>query len=112
MTEKCLIEEYIQYREKMCGDRPGTIVITRRICHSWQTFVEERKNHTIKTANVEDLLGFVTHREASSVKASTIRGDLCVIRTFYEYLLRHRKVYMSPAISLPQMICTPPRESS
>jgi site-specific recombinase XerD len=112
MAETCLIEEYIQYREKMCGDRPGTIVITRRVCHNWQTFVKDTQNHSIKTAKVEDLLGFVAHREASGIKASTIRNDLCIIRTFYEYLLRHRKVYRNPASSLPQMICAPPQERS
>jgi len=112
MTETCLIEEYVHYREKICGDRPSTLALTRRICQCWQAFVEDVQKHSIKTAHVEDLLAFITYSEANGIKAATIRGNLCVIRTFYEYLLRHRKVYMNPAISLPQMICDPPLEKS
>ena len=111
MTDMNLVDEFIQSRKTMNGDRPRTIVRQRRICVLWRAFLEDEQGHTISNATAGDLLAFVAHRQRS-VKDITIRGELCVIRTFYEHLLSHGKLLLSPAVSLPQMICDPPAEKT
>jgi len=112
MAEEILIDEFIQSRKTMNGDRSLTITRRQRICRCWQIFLENKQDRTISSAMAEDLLAFVAHRQKDGVKDTTIRGELCVIRTFYEHLLSRGKVLWSPAVSLPQMICDPPAEKS
>lgn len=111
MTDMNLVDEFIQSRKTMSGDRPRTIVRQRRICVLWQAFLEDEQGHTVSNATAGDLLAFVAHRQRS-VKDITIKGELCVVRTFYEHLLSHGKLLLSPAVSLPQMICEPPAEKT
>jgi site-specific recombinase XerD len=112
MTDTNLIDDFIQSRKTMNGDRSLTNTRRERICRSWQVFLENKRGRTISNANAEDLLAFVVHRQKDGVKDTTIRGELCVIRTFYEHLLARGKVLWSPAVSLPQMICDPPAEKT
>lgn len=112
MTESYLIDEFIQSRTTMNGDRSLTAKRRQRICRCWQVFLENKRDRTISNAMAEDLLDFVADRQKQGVKDTTIRGELCVIRTFYEHLLSHGKVLWSPAVSLPQMICDPPAEKT
>lgn len=112
MTDANLIDDFIQSRKTMNGDRSLTNTRRQRICRCWQVFLEQKRERTISNAMAEDLLAFVADRQKDGVKDTTIRGDLCVIRTFYEYLLSLGKVLWSPAVSLPQMICAPPAEKT
>ncbi len=112
MTDANLIDDFIQSRKTMNGDRSLTITRRQRICRCWQVFLEHKQDRTISNAMAEDLLAFVADRQKDGVKDGTIRGELCVIRTFYEHLLSHGKVLWSPAVSLPQMVCDPPAEKA
>jgi len=112
MADADLVGEFIRSRKTMSGDRPRTIVRQQGICRRWQAFLEDKQGRTISTATAADLLTFVAHRQTSGVKDNTIRGELCVIRTFYGHLLAHGKVLWSPAVSLPQMICGRPAEKA
>ena len=106
-----LIEEFIRSRGVLSGDRSTTSRRYRRICECWEAFLEQR-DRPLTEALPEDLLTFIAHREGAGVKGNTIRGELCIIRTFYEYLLAQRTVLWNPAASLPMMICSPPQEGS
>jgi len=112
MTESPLIREYLEFREKLRGDSARTVKTAGRICRSWWGFVEDLEYRTIETAGAEDLLSFIAQRETDGVADATIRGELCIIRSLYEYLVEHRRVHLSPAASLPRMICRPTLEKN
>jgi site-specific recombinase XerD len=111
MPDVDLVRHFVVSRATLSGDRPRTVERLQRICRLWQTFLEERGG-AVASARATDLLAFVAHRQAAGVKDSTIREELCVVRTFYGHLLAHGKVAWSPAVSLPSMICAPPAEKA
>lgn len=111
MPDLDLVSHFVASRATLSGDRPRTVDRARRVCMLWQTFVVGRGS-SVATARAADLLAFVAQRQTDGVKDATIRGELCLIRTFYDHLLAHGKVAWSPAASLPTMICAPPAEKS
>jgi site-specific recombinase XerD len=111
MPDLDLVSHFVASRATLSGDRPRTVDRARLVCRRWQAFVEGRGS-SVATARAADLLAFVAQRQTDGVKNATIRGELCVIRTFYDHLLAHGKVAWSPAASLPTMICAPPAEKA
>lgn len=111
MPDLDLVNHFVASRAVLSGDRPRTVDRARLVCRRWQAFVAGRGS-SVATARAADLLAFVAHRQTAAVKDATIRGELCIIRTFYDHLLAHGKVAWSPAASLPTMICAPPAEKA
>ena len=105
-----LITEYLASLQKLEGYASRTIDRHRRVCRRWQDLLGEERGSTIERAQPEDLLTFVERRTADSVKDSTIRQELCVLRILYDWLHRYQRIESNPAASLPQMICVPPRD--
>jgi site-specific recombinase XerD len=111
MPDLDLVDHFVASRATLSGDHRRTVDRARLVCRRWQTFVEGRGS-SVAAARAADLLAFVAQRQTDGVKNATIRGELCVIRTFYDHLLAHGKVAWSPAASLPTMICAPPAEKA
>jgi site-specific recombinase XerD len=62
-------------------------------------------------AEAEDLVAWINRRYDEGIRPITVKAQLCVIRRFFEYLLKHRILETSPVVCLPEMICQRPAES-
>ena len=105
-----LIIEYLDYLKGICGFANRTIKFHQRICVWWEAFLKEEKYKEIFDATPEDLLAWITHRREQEIQNVTIQKELCIIRTFYQYLHDYRKMQTNPAASLPELICRPSDE--
>lgn len=105
-----LLEEYLTSLAKLEGYAPATVHRHRRVCCAWAQHLASGKGAVITKAQPEDLLAFISHRGEQGASETTIRSELCVLRTLYEWLLRYRKILLNPAASLPHLICVPAQE--
>jgi site-specific recombinase XerD len=109
MSER-LVEEYLTSLEKLQGFACATVDRHRRVCSGWVKYLVSTRGVEVGRAEPEDLLAFVSRRSEEGAAEATIRSELCVLRTLYEWLLRFRKIVVNPAASLPRLICLPARE--
>ncbi len=112
MTELKLLQDYIESCERISAFETSTLDQHRRVGNNWCAFLAKHSTRSLSNANCEDFLAFIEHREREGVKAITIKADLFVLRTLYDFLFRHRKILSNPAASLPKMICEPPAEKA
>lgn len=107
---KALIEEYLDYISKVRNLRPNTFRKHKTICKQWIAYLRE-KDRTLTEVCPEDILSWIEYREDAGAKDVTISGDLCILRTLYEYLFHFGKMDHNPAKALPELICRPPAET-
>lgn len=105
-----LIEEYLNYITKVKNLRPNTLRKHKAICKQWIAYLR-KKDLTLIQVCPEDILSWIEYREDAGAKDVTISGDLCILRTLYEYLYNFGKMDHSPAKALPELICKPPAEA-
>jgi len=110
MDDASLIDWYLEKLQKIDGFRPQTLRLHRKVCNLFSTFLAQHTSADIDSARASELLAFVAHRQEAGIKHTSLRSELCALRTFYAELLRYSKVSWSPAASLPKMICDPPCE--
>jgi len=106
---KALIEAYLDYNRKVRNLRPNTLRKHITTCKQWIGYLKE-KDRTLTEVSPEDILSWIEYRENAGAKDVTISGDLCVLRTLYEYLYHFGKMEHNPAQALPEIICKPPAE--
>lgn len=106
-----LVTRYLAGLETLAGLRPGTIERHRRILGRWQEHLSQH-GHTLVQVWPEDLLAYVDRRGQEGAGEETVRSELCVLRSFSEWLERCGLRQGSPAAALPVMICSPVREKA
>jgi site-specific recombinase XerD len=106
-----LVARYLASLETLAGRCPGTIERHRRILDRWVAHLGQH-GHTVVQAWPADLLAFVEQRAHAGAGEATIRGELCVLRTFSAWMERAGLSQGSPAAALPVMICSPVREKA
>lgn len=106
-----LVARYLAGLETLAGRRPGTIEHHRRILDRWLEHLHQH-GHTLVQAWPSDLLAYVELRAHEGAGEATIRGELCVLRIFSEWMERVGLSHGSPAAALPVMICSPMREKA
>ena len=73
----------------------NTIQSYRRDIEQFETYVSEKKLNYIKI-NKKDIEQYMKHLEEFGKKPSTISRSLASIRSFYQYLVRNKKVKKDP----------------
>jgi len=105
-----LIDEYLKYLESVCGFAKRTLDFHNRICRWWETFLFEENNKPLLAAMPEDLLTWIVHRQHMDIRPVTIRKEMCVLRTFYQFCHDYGRIDIDPSACLPEVICDPARE--
>ena len=103
---------YLDYLDQICGFAPRTIAFHDRICRWWKTFLAKDLNKQLLSAMPEDLLEWIVYRQNQDIQPVTIRKDMCVLRTLYQYCHDYGLIDLNPAASLPEMICNPTDEQA
>jgi site-specific recombinase XerD len=67
-------------------------------------------SRSILEATPEDILAWIDHRRNEGIHDVTLRPELCVLRTLYQYLYDYGHMETNPAESLPEYICRPADE--
>lgn len=106
------VRAYLAYLDEICGFAARTISFHDRICRWWEAFLKEHLNKTIPAAMPEDLLAWIIYRQNMDIQPVTIRQEMCVLRTLYQYCHDYGQIDLNPAASLPDMICNPTDEQS
>jgi len=104
------IIQYLQYLDKMCGFSGRTVKFHKRICILWIKFLDE-KDKGLGDVDPADFLCYIETR-TKKVKNVSLAGELCVLRTLYEFFYNYGLLEKNPAAAIPELICTPPAEKS
>ena len=84
--------EFIQNDKKLSNN---TLQSYRRDIVQYESYVDRTKINYLK-ANKEDIKKYLKYLEEVGKKSSTISRNLASIRSFYQFLLRNRKVKEDP----------------
>jgi site-specific recombinase XerD len=106
------VSAYLNYLKEICGFAKRTIDFHYRICRWWETFLGQEINKPLLAAMPEDLLVWIVHRQNMGIQPVTIRKEMCILRTFYQYCHDYGHIDLNPAASLPKVICNPTDEQA
>lgn len=106
-----VIEDYYAWLVRIRDFDPKTIRYQQLALGSFRTFLVER-GRPMEQAGPEDAVAWINHRVEEGVRHVTIKGHLCVLRTFYGYLQDFGHIGASPVACLPEMICEGPAEQA
>ena len=87
-----LFLEFLQKDKKLSNN---TLQSYRRDITQFETYVNERNLQFLKIKN-EDIQNYLTQLKEEGKKTSTISRNLASIRSFYQYLVRNKKVKEDP----------------
>lgn len=104
------IIQYLQYLDKMCGFSGRTVKFHKRICILWIKFLDE-KDKGLGDVDPADFLCYIETR-TKKVKNVSLAGELCVLRTLYEFFYNYGLLEKNSAAAIPELICAPPAEKS
>ncbi len=104
------ITQYLHYLDNMCGFSRRTIKFHKRISALWITFLDE-KDKGLADVGSADFLYYIEIR-TKKVKNVSLAGELCVLRTLYEFFYNYGLLEENPAAAIPELICVPPAEKS
>jgi len=111
MTGLQLITEYLRYLQDIRNYAQLTLTGHERIAKLWMSFLVKEIGVTLEQACTEDILSYIDYRrEQGVVTDASINAELCVIRTFYDYLRRFDHIVINPAVAVPALVCAPPSE--
>ena len=91
-----LVLEFLQNDKKLSNN---TLQSYERDILQYQDYVEENKINYAK-ADQSDLKKYLDHLSEIGKKPSTISRNLATIRSFYQFLLRNRKIKEDPTANL------------
>jgi len=104
MSDQQLIEDHIQYHEKIRDYSNSTLSTHRRILEQWLNFTIFRRASLLK-AKGKQILEYIAWRQSQDIANSTILAELCIIRVFYTFLSEHKHHHKMPAVAIPSLIC-------
>ena len=111
MTTSDLIQDYLTYLKDTRNYAQLTITNHKRIIALWSRFIEKEIKTTVTDVFTDDILSWITYRRGKKVVCdASINAELCIIRTFYEYLHWYNIIPVNPACAIPQLVCAPPKE--
>ena len=111
MTGLQLITEHLRYLQDIRNYVQLTITRHERVAKLWMAFLAETIGITLEQACAEDILSYIDYRrEQGTVRDASINAELCVLRTFYDYLKRFNHIAINPAAAIPALVCAPPQE--
>jgi integrase/recombinase XerD len=100
-----LIEEYMVWLCKIRSLTDITVAHMRNVCRSWADFLEQRGETSLRHASIESVLAYIEKRSTiDQVKDVTVSDDLCILRTFYKYLVSFGGS-SDPTGCLPEFVC-------
>lgn len=106
-----IINEYCDWLICIRDFDHRTIAHHRLALGFFLTFLAGR-DRRIEQAGPPDVVAWINQRTAEGIRHVTIKGHLCVLRTFYRYLEDFGHLSSSPLGCLPEMICEGPSEQS
>jgi len=104
-----LVDRYAEWLVQIRDFDPKTLVLHRRALKHLASFLKERKTPLLKP-RAADLVAWINRRLSEEISRTTIKGQLCVFRTFYTYLADFGHAPVCPVVDLPEMICEPNAE--
>ena len=104
MNNSELIQQHIDYHQKIRDFAPSTIKTHERILTKWHYFTDFRNTTILKTKG-KHIIEYITHRRYENVINSTILTELCIIRSFYTFLSKHKHNHTMPCAEIPSLIC-------
>jgi site-specific recombinase XerD len=106
VTDPELIDDFINWQQHLCHLTDATIKNNRATLTAWARFVSTRGGRNcLRYADTESVVAYIDNRKTvDGVKDATISGALCILRTFYNYLI-HFGGTTNPTGSLPAFVC-------
>ena len=104
MSDQQLIEDHIEYHERIRDYAQSTLKAHRRILEQWLSFVDYRRSSILK-ASGKHIIEFIAWRQSQQVENSTVLAELCIIRVFYTFLSEHKRHHNMPIVAIPSLIC-------
>jgi site-specific recombinase XerD len=103
--ESPLIDGYINWLESIRDLTKQTITHHRSILQAWERFLQSTDSPEIRRATADNVLTWIEQRRTiDKVHEVTIGDDLCILRMFYDYLIRFVGS-SNPIRCLPEFIC-------
>ena len=101
-----LIDDFIKWQQHLCHLTEATIKHNRSTLDAWARFLSDREEVTsLRHADTGSVIAYIDKRKtADGVKDVTISDNLCILRTFYNYLI-HFGGTTDPTGSLPAFVC-------
>jgi len=99
-----VIEQYGQWLMRIRDFDKETVKLHGRALGFFRKFLAEQ-GRRMEQAGPADVVGWIDRRCGRGVRSVTIKGQLCVLRTFYGYLVDFGHIAESPLVCLPEMIC-------
>ena len=111
ITDRSIIDEYIEWLCRIRSLTEMTVAHNRSVCRSWADFLVSRGEVSVRYASIESVLAYVEKRSSIDlVKDVTVSDDLCILRTFYNYLVQFGGS-SNPTGCLPEFVCKNTYES-
>ena len=109
--DHAVINEFIEWLCRIRSLTEVTIAHNASVCRFWADFLQQRGETSIRYAAIESVLAYVEKRSSiDKVKEVTISDDLCILRTFYNYLAAFGGS-SNPTACLPEFVCKKNYES-
>jgi len=104
-----VIDGYCDWLVRIRDFDGRTIKLHRLALGYFRGFLTER-DRRMEQAGPADVVAWINRRSGEGIRHVTIKGHLCVLRSFYRYLVSFRHIFSSPVVCLPEMICEGPSE--
>ena len=105
VTDPELIDDFINWQRHLYHLTDATIRNNRATLTAWARFLSTRGGRNcLRYADTESVVAYIDNRKTDGVKDATISGALCILRTFYNYLI-HFGGTTNPTGSLPAFVC-------
>jgi site-specific recombinase XerD len=106
-----LINAFVEYHGKIRNFSALTIATCKVVCRRWSEFLLAHGVASVKNAGSEHVLAWIEKRQKiDAVCERTIESELCILRTFHEYLIAFHGPSCNPCGCLPEFICKPAAE--
>jgi len=108
-----LIDDFINWQQRLCHLTEATIKHNRSTLNAWARFLSGRGGkNCLRYADTDSVIAYIDKRKTvDGVKDVTISDSLCILRTFYNYLI-HFGGTTNPTESLPAFVCNSNYEGS
>jgi site-specific recombinase XerD len=100
-----LIDEFTEWQKRIRHLAHATVIRNHATLCAWAAFLESRAESNLRHACTESVIAYIDKRKNNDgVKDVTVSDDLCVLRTFYKYLISFGGT-TDPTGALPEFVC-------
>ena len=107
VTDPERIDDFINWQQKLCHLTGATLNHNRSTLTAWARFLSGREGakNSLRYADTASVVAYIDKRKTvDGVKDVTISDSLCILRTFYNYLI-HFGGTTNPTGALPAFVC-------